>query len=432
MKPAAYAIYTAGLYLLSPALAAWYALRVRKRRMGLRGMGERLGGAPELPPAGEEGRLWIHAVSMGEMAVAATLVAALREKRPGLRVVLSTVTDTGREAASRVPGAEAAFYLPFDFPFAVRRALGRVRPSALALIETELWPNLIRLASGGGIPVAVVNGRLSERSFRGYRRFFPLFGSPVEELSGVAAREEGDARRFQALGARRVFAAGNLKYDAFLPAEPGEGLAAYGFEAGAPVIVAGSTHPGEEAAVARALRGLRERHPRLGLLVAPRHLPRVDEAEAVLRAEGLAPVRWSAWSNEGGGRPAPGGVVLLDVMGRLAGAYEGAALGFIGGSLIPHGGQNPIEAARWGVPVVFGPHMSNFAEVAAALVREGGAIQVEGPHALGMAFEGWLADPAARGRAGEAAQGVVKANQGAAARTAGFLLDLLGPAEGLR
>ncbi|MBI2177554.1 MAG: hypothetical protein HYU38_04305, partial [Candidatus Tectomicrobia bacterium] len=314
--------------------------------------------------------------------------------RPGLRVVLSTVTDTGREAASRVPGAEAAFYLPFDFPFAVRRALGRVRPSALALIETELWPNLIRLASGGGIPVAVVNGRLSERSFRGYRRFFPLFGSPVEELSGVAAREEGDARRFQALGARRVLAAGNLKYDAFLPAEPGEGLAAYGFEAGAPVIVAGSTHPGEGAAVARALRGPRERHPRLGLLVAPRHLPRVDEAEAVLRAEGLAPVRWSAWSNEGGGRPAPGGVVLLDVMGRLAGAYEGAALAFIGG--------------------------------------RGGAIQVEGPHALGMAFEGWLADPAARGRAGEAAQEVVKANQGAAARTTGFLLDLLGPAEGLR
>jgi 3-deoxy-D-manno-octulosonic-acid transferase len=369
---------------------------------------------------------------MGEMAVAATLVAALRERRPGLRVVLSTVTDTGREAASRIPGAEAAFYLPFDFPFAVRRALGRVQPSALALVETELWPNLIRLASAGGIPVAVVNGRLSERSFRGYRRLFSLLGSPVEELSGVAAREEGDARRFQSLGARRVLAAGNLKYDALLPAEPGEGLAAYGFEAGAPVIAAGSTHPGEEEAVARAFRGLRERHPRLGLLVAPRHLPRADEAEAALREEGLEPVRWSVWSKQGGGRPAPGRVVLLDVMGRLAGAYEGAALAFIGGSLIPHGGQNPIEAAGWGVPVVFGPHMSNFAEVAAALVREGGAIQVEAPHALGAAFEGWLADPLARGRAGEAARGVVKANQGAAARTADFLLDLLGPAEGLR
>ncbi|OGL61788.1 MAG: hypothetical protein A3I72_02805 [Candidatus Tectomicrobia bacterium RIFCSPLOWO2_02_FULL_70_19] len=429
MKPAAYALYTAGLFLLSPALAAWYALRVRKRRMGFAGMAERFGGAPELPPAEKEGRLWIHAVSMGEMGVAATLAAALRGKRPGLRIVLSTVTDTGREAAARVPGAEVFFYLPFDFPFAVRRTLARVRPSALALVETELWPNLIRLASGAGLPVAVVNGRLSERSFRGHRRIARFLGSPVEELSGVAAREEEDAKRFQALGAKRALVTGNLKYDAPLPTEKGEGVAAYGFGAGEPVIVAGSTHPGEEAAVARAVRALRGRHPRLGLLLAPRHLQRADEAEAALRAEGLEPVRWSAWPED---RPAPGRVVLLDAMGRLAGAYEGASLAFIGGSLIPHGGQNPIEAARWGVPVVFGPHMGNFAEVAEALVREGGAIQAEGSYALEMAFDGWLSDRAALWRAGGAARRVVEANQGAAARTADFLLGLLDAAEDRR
>ena len=422
MIPAAYALYTAGLYFFSPALTAYYAFRVRKRRMGLAGMGERFGGAPELPPSEKEGRLWIHAVSMGEMGVAATLVPALQEKRPGLRIVLSAVTDTGREAAARVPGVEAVFYLPFDFPFAVWRALSRVRPSALALVETELWPNLIRVACGAGLPVAVVNGRLSERSFRGHRRLARFLGSPVEELSGVAAREEEDSRRFQALGARRAIVTGNLKYDSPLPTLKGEGVAAYGFGAGEPVIVAGSTHPGEEAAVARAVRALRERHPRLGLLVAPRHLQRTDEAENALRAEGLEPVRWSTWPKD---RPAPGRVVLLDAMGKLAGAYEGAALAFIGGSLIPHGGQNPIEAARWGVPVVFGPHMSNFAEVAEALVREGGAIQVEGPYALEMAIDGWLSDRVALWRAGGAARGVVKANQGAAARTADFLLDLL-------
>ncbi|MEK6708945.1 MAG: 3-deoxy-D-manno-octulosonic acid transferase [Nitrospinota bacterium] len=422
MRPAAYALYTAGLYLLSPALAAWYALRARKRRMGFEGMGERLGRAPELPPAGGEGRLWIHAVSMGEMGVAATLAAALRGRRPGLRIVLSTVTDTGRGAAGRIPGAEAVFYLPFDFPFAVRRALARVRPSALALIETELWPNLIRLASGAGLPVAVVNGRLSDRSFRGHARLAAFLGSPAEELSGVAAREEEDARRFRALGARRVIAAGNLKYDAPLPGEGGEGVRAHGFEGEGPVIVAGSTHSGEEAAVGRAVQRMRERHPRLGLLLAPRHLRRVDEAEAALRAEGLDPVRWSAWAR---GEPAPGRVLILDVMGRLAGAYEGAALAFIGGSLVPHGGQNPIEAARWGVPVVFGPHMGNFAEVAEALAREGGAVRVEGPHALETAFEGWLSDPAARARAGAAARSAVEANQGAAARTADFLLQVM-------
>jgi len=423
VKPAAHALYTAALYLFSPALAVYYAFKVRKRRMGFAGMAERFGGAPALPPAGGESRLWLHAVSLGEMGVAAILVRALKEKRPGLRIVLSTVTETGREAAFRIPGVEAAFYLPFDFPFAVRRALGRVRPDGLALIETELWPNLIRLAGEGGIPVAVVNGRLSERSFRGHRRFAALAGSPAEELSGVAAREERDARRFEALGARRVLVTGNLKYDAPLPAGSGAGARSHGFEAGDAVIVAGSTHPGEEAAVAKAVRALRSRHPSLGLLLAPRRLQRADEAEAALRAEGLTPVRWSAWSKEG--RPAPDRVVLLDVMGKLAGAYEGAALAFIGGSLIPHGGQNPIEAARWGVPAVFGPHMQNFAEVAEALVRQGGAIQVEGPFALEMAFETWLSDPAARARAGGAARDVVEANQGAAARTADFLLRLL-------
>lgn len=431
MKPAGYALYTAGFCLLSPALAAWYAFRVRKRRMGFAGMGERFGAAPELSPAGEEGRLWIHAVSMGEVGVAAILAAALRERRPGLRIVLSTVTDTGREAASRVPGVETVFYLPFDFPFAVRRTLSRVRPSALALVETELWPNLIRAASGAGLPVAVVNGRLSGRSLRGHRLYASLVGSPAEELSGVAAREEEDAERFRALGARHVLVTGNLKYDASPPAGRGEGVGAFGFEANEPVIVAGSTHPGEEAAVARAVRGLRERYPRLGLVVAPRHLQRTDEAEAALRAEGLEPVRWSAWS-QGEGEAPPGRAILLDVMGRLAGAYEGAAAAFIGGSLVPHGGQNPIEAARWGVPVVFGPHMGNFAEVAAALVREGGAIQVEGAYALEMAFEGWLSDRIALWQAGGAARGVVKANQGAGMRTADFLLGLLGTQEGAR
>jgi len=350
-------------------------------------------------------------------------------------MVLSTVTETGRQAAAQIEGAEAIFYLPFDFPFAVRRALERVQPSAIAVVETELWPNLIREAAGRGIPVAVANGRLSERSLRRYSWLRPLFTPAVKRLAGVAARGEADAARFRALGAKRVFVAGNVKYDAPAPAaqeDPAGFRARYGFAGSGVVIVAGSTHPGEEAAVGKAVRALRERHPGLGLLLAPRHLERLGEAEEALRGVGLAPVRWSGLPEAGDAGSAPGRVVLLDVMGKLAEAYACATVAFIGGSLIPHGGQNPIEAARWGVPVVFGPFMENFAEVAEALLGAGGALQVEGPYALEWAFERWLSDEEARGRAGGAARAAVLASRGAADRAAAFLVEVLDLAGGRR
>ncbi|MEE9276168.1 MAG: 3-deoxy-D-manno-octulosonic acid transferase [bacterium] len=428
-----YFLYNTVVWLLSPLSWSVYFVRLWWRGRSLRGFGERLGFVPSLPPPGEGGRIWIHAVSVGEVGVAAALLPALRARRPELRVVLSTVTETGREAAAKLSGPEALFYLPFDYPFAVRRALARLRPCALVVVETELWPNLIREAARRGIPVAVANGRLSERSFRRYRRLGFLFQRVTGLLAGVAAREEADAARFRALGAGRVSVAGNLKYDAPAPprgADPPAARRRFGLEGWEPVIVAGSTHPGEEAAVGRAVRSLRGQLPGLGLLLAPRRLERVDEVEEILREAGLSPLRWSRLQDGDGGAVADraakeGGVVILDAMGRLAEAYECATAAFIGGSLIPHGGQNPIEAARWGVPLVFGPHMSNFAEVAEGLLQAGGAIRVEGEGALAEALLPWLSGAAARKAAGEAALAAVEANRGAASRTAAILEEVL-------
>ncbi len=426
MDVLAYFLYNVAIIVASPIIGAYYLLRLWRRGLPLSGAGERLGFLRVLPPPEPEGRLWLHAVSVGEVGVAAALLPALRKARPALRVVISTVTETGREAAEKIGGVEHVFYLPFDYRFAVRSALGRIRPTALAMVETELWPNLIRQAFLCGVPVAVVNGRLGEKSFRGYRRLRFLFGPAMAMVSGVAARGMGDIRRFRELGAPKVIAAGNIKFDA--PAPPLDGMPddmkrKYGLADAGPIIVAGSTHPGEEPAVGKAFQAIRSRFPDAGLLLAPRHLNRLADAEAALRETGLSPVRWSALT---GGNPSGGDrVVILDEMGKLGEAYACGTAAFIGGSLIPHGGQNLIEAARWGVPVVFGPYMKNFEEEAGALLRAGGAVQVGGADELGGALLTWLEDPKARDRAGASAREAVMANRGAAERTAGFLMEIL-------
>ncbi|MFP6888502.1 MAG: 3-deoxy-D-manno-octulosonic acid transferase [Nitrospinota bacterium] len=431
MNALAYILYNAAIIISSPFIAAWYLAHFWKRGLSLTGVGERLGFVRRLRPAEEGGRLWLHAVSVGEAGVAAVLVPEILKRRPRLRIVISTVTETGREEAEKIEGVEYVFYLPFDLPFAVRSVLDRIGPSAIAIIETELWPNLVWAAARRGLPVCIVNGRLSEKSFRGYLRLRFLFASVLGRLAGVAARGEADAARYRALGAPGVFQAGNIKFDA--PAPPGEAdpealKEAFGLAGAGPVIVAGSTHPGEEAEIGRAIRALRERFGNLGALIAPRHLQRLDDAEEDLRRAGLETVRWSGLSGGSGG----GRVVLLDVMGKLGEAYGCATAGFIGGSLIPHGGQNPIEAARWGVPVVFGPHMANFAEVAEDLLRAGGAVQVQGPEGLADAFLPWLSGAGARDVAGASARETVNANRGAAGRAADFLAGLLDASEGNR
>ena len=412
-------LYNLVLLLVSPVLLVYFLIRLWLRGFDLRAVRERFGFPPGLPDA-EGGRLWLHAVSVGEVGVAAILIPVLLKKKPELKIVLSTVTRTGRKEAGKISGVEQLIYLPLDFPVIVRSALKRIRPSMIALIETEIWPNLVAEAARRNIPVSIVNGRLSERSYRRYKRFRFFFSSVLKLFRDVLVRGEGDAGRFSDLGAPSVRVSGNVKFDAPAPLqEPPHG--AYGLGACRHVIVAGSTHPGEEKLIGEVLSSVYRKTPGVGLLVAPRHLERVAQVEADLQNAGISPVRWSRIKDTGDDHQA----VILDVMGELADAYGWATMAIIGGSFIPHGGQNPIEAARWAVPCLCGPHMENFAEVTREMVKQGGAIQLSGRENLETAVMKWLDDPVSRKRAGEAARWVVENNRGACERTAEYIVQVL-------
>lgn len=417
-------LYNVIVFFISPVLLIYSFIRLWFRGGDLRAVRERFGLLPELTDVGGE-RLWLHAVSVGEVGVAAVLVPALLKKKPELKIVLSTVTQTGRNEAIKISGVEQLVYLPLDFPPFARSALRRIRPSMIALIETEIWPNLVVEAVGRNIPVSIVNGRLSERSYLRYRRFQFFFSSILKRLKDVLARGEEDAERFLGLGATSVRVSGNIKFDMPPPPqEPPRG--AYGLGACKHVIVAGSTHPGEEKLIGEVLSSVHRKVPGVGLLLAPRHLERVAQVEADLENAGISPVRWSRIKNTGDEHQ----VVILDVMGELADAYGCAAMAIIGGSFIPHGGQNPIEAARWAAPCLCGPHMENFAEVTREMVKQGGAVQLSGRENLEAAVLKWLDDPESRKRAGEAARRVVRNNQGASERTAEYIVQILAESDG--
>ena len=412
-------LYNLVLLLVSPVLLVYFLIRLWLRGFDLRAVRERFVFPPGLPDA-EGGRLWLHAVSVGEVGVAAILIPVLLKKKPELKIVLSTVTRTGRKEAGKISGVEQLIYLPLDFPVIVRSALKRIRPSMIALIETEIWPNLVAEAARRNIPVSIVNGRLSERSYRRYKRFRFFFSSVLKRFRDVLVRGEGDAGRFSDLGAPSVRVSGNVKFDAPAPLqEPPHG--AYGLGACRHVIVAGSTHPGEEKLIGEVLSSVYRKTPGVGLLVAPRHLERVAQVEADLQNAGISPVRWSRIKDTGDDHQA----VILDVMGELADAYGWATMAIIGGSFIPHGGQNPIEAARSAVPCLCGPHMEYFAEVTREMVKQGGAIQLSGRENLETAVMKWLDGPVSRKRAGEAARRVVENNQGACERTAEYIVQVL-------
>ena len=412
-------LYNVVILLISPVLLVYFLVRLWLRGFDLRAVRERFGFLPGLPDA-EGGRLWLHAVSVGEVGVAAVLVPALLKKKPGLRIVLSTVTPTGRNEAGKISGLEQLIYLPLDFPLIIRSALKRIRPSMITLIETEIWPNLVAEAARQDIPVSIVNGRLSERSYHKYKRFQFFFSSLLKRFTDVLARGERDAERFLDLGATSVRVSGNVKYDTPAPPKEPPHLA-YGLGACRHVIVAGSTHPGEEKLIGEVLVSIDRKIPGVGLLLAPRHLERVAQVEADLQDAGISPVRWSQVKDKDGEHQA----VILDVMGELADAYGCAAMAIIGGSFIPHGGQNPIEAARWAVPCLCGPHMENFAEVTCEMVKQGGAIQLSGRENLETAVMKWLDDPELRNLAGEAARRVVQNNRGASERTAEYIVQVL-------
>lgn len=377
-------------------------------------LAERLGRVPLAP--GPD-RFWVHAVSVGEVMAAAPLVAALRVRWPEFRVAVSTVTATGAQVArERLAGTEATFVFPLDLALATRRAVRRVRPRCFIGLETEIWPNFLHTLARSGIPAVLANGRISDRSFRRYARVRPLFRRVLGQVTLFAMQSEADAQRITALGAppERVVVTGNLKMELAAPVG-GAGLRWRGLLGlgTAPVLVAGSTHRGEEGPLLDAFLSLRRSGRGVRLVLAPRHPERVDEVEALVGARGLRSVRRSRLEPGGAGAE----VILLDTVGELGEIYAAADVVFVGGSLVPVGGHNVIEAARHARAVVFGPIMTNFREASNLLLEAGAALQIPAAAGLEDALRALLEDPDRRHRLGAAAAAAVRAHQGACRRT---------------
>lgn len=382
---------------------------------------ERLG-QPSVPrPAGPI--VWVHAASVGETVAVLPLVE--RIARTGVGVVLTTVTTTSAHlAGKRAPGILIHQFMPLDMAPFVNRFLDAWRPDLAVFVESEIWPIAIATLHQRGIPLVLSNGRLSERSFRGWGRFPTAARAVFGRIGLCLAQSDGDAERFRRLGVPRAESVGNIKFDAPVPeAAPAAGAALAAAVGDRPVLLAASTHDGEEALVLEALPALRAAVPGLLLMVAPRH-PQRGEAVAALSARG----GWSVERRSAGALPTlETDVYVADTVGELGTLYGLAPVAFVGGSLAPHGGHNPIEPARLGAAVLSGPHVDNFSEIYASMAEAGAVRIVETPHALAAAATALLVDADARGRQETAARRVVARYTGALDRTEALLEPLLRP-----
>ncbi len=421
-----YVAYSIALAIALVLAAPWFLWKGRRTGKYVSTFRERMGRLPaSLDPAGRPS-IWIHAVSVGEVLAARPLLRPLGEAFPALALLVSTTTITGNAVAHKSLGQAAGiFFAPFDLPRPVGRALAAARPRLLVLIETEIWPNLIHEARRRGVRVAMANGRLSEASFRGYRRVGRLVKKVLSEIDVFLMQSEDDARRILALGAppERVRTLGNLKFDAVDVGPPSPEIARL-FDAppDRPLWVAGSTMPGEEQMILAALRSVRARGCDVGLILAPRHPERFAEVPALVEAAGFACVRRSRL--EPGGW-ADGAVVVLDTMGELNQVYSLASVVFVGGSLVATGGHNVLEPAAAGKAVVVGPHMHNFSEIARQFKAEGAMVEVGSAGELAAAVESLLTDVEHRDEIGARARRLVDRNRGAVARTTQALAELL-------
>jgi 3-deoxy-D-manno-octulosonic-acid transferase len=406
-------LYSLAWLLLLPFAFLYLLWRARKQPAYLRHWRERLGWAPiDTRPT-----IWLHAVSVGETRAAAPLVKALRQRHPDHAILLTHATPTGRATGAELFGeAVAQAYLPYDFPLLVGLFLRRARPILGVIMETEIWPNLYSACARRRIPLFLVNARMSEKSARGYGRFRTLTAPALRGLAGIAAQTLNDAHRLRELGAVAVEISGNVKFDVTPPAESAERARELrALFQGRFVLLLASTREGEEALLLDALAGLEL--PGLLLVLVPRHPQRFAEVARLLAARGLTYARRS----EQGPVQADTRVFLGDSMGELAAYYAAADLAYVGGSLLPLGGQNMIEAAAAGCPALFGPHTWNFAEAAEQAVARGAARRVADAGEMAAAVVALQRDPIAREHMREAGLQFAAANRGATERVMAML-----------
>lgn len=411
------AAYTVLLHLLIPFALARLAWRARRQRGYLRHLPERFG---RYTLRLERPVIWLHTVSVGETRAAEPLVKALRERWPDHRILLTHMTPTGRETGEQTFGDTVSrCYLPYDLPWAVARFLSRFQPRLGLLLETEIWPNLIHACHVRSIPLYLVNARLSERSARGYARFAGFTRATLRELAGVAAQTAADAQRLLTLGAPEAAVCGNLKFDRSpRPEDLHLGERFREWFGTRPVFLAASTRENEEEKVLAALECAAQ--PGLLTVIVPRHPQRFDAVARLLAQRGLAYQRRS----EGRAVAATTSVLLGDSLGELYAFYASCDLAFIGGSLLPLGGQNLLEACAAGKPALVGPHMFNFEEATRLAVAAGAAVQVRDEQELGRVLAELLANPERRSRMGQAGLALMRQHQGAAQRIVALLKPL--------
>ena len=421
-----YSLYSILLLLALLVSAPWWLLEMLRHGKYRAGLGERLGKVPDrLLNEVASSTIWIHAVSVGEVLAISRVIDELRSQLPAWRIVVSTTTDTGQKLARERFGENNVFYFPVDLPFAVRAYLQALRPKLLVLAESEFWPNLLRWARLSGAAVAVVNARVSDRSLPGYLRLQKLLRRVMQNVQLFLAQSEEDARRLIRMGAptERVQVSGNLKFEVKPPLRPpiAAVFAAMKREETGPLLVAGSTLDGEEAMLLEMFRQVVARYPNAVLLLAPRHPERFDAVASLLASSGMPYQRRSHWKEA---MPIAGSVFLLDSIGELASLYEFADVAFVGGSLVPCGGHNVLEAAQFGTPILVGPHTENFRDII-EVFRKADALRVITPQSLTATVLQLLENHDERAALGRRAFEVMRSRRGATERTVSALLELL-------
>lgn len=418
-------LYSLGFVLLSPLFLykMWKRGKYREnfwQRFGFYSADLRERLAPRKEP-----RCWIQAVSVGEVNVALLFIGALQRKFPDLRIVVTTTTSTGYALAyERLPQEVELLYFPQDFPWAVRRAYNLIRPDFIVLMESELWPNHIWMAARRGVPLFLVNGRMSLRSERRYKRLGGLSSEVFNNLSLVCAQSPEDADNFAALGVPRgrVHMTGNMKYDVSMPhadvqnVDPVQLLKQISISPAQPILVAGSTHPGEEEILFNVFTDLQVRFPRLFLVLVPRHVERTREVADLARRKQIKFVLRSEINSHLEQTAKPYDCLIVNTTGELKWFYKVATVIFVGKSLVGQGGQNIVEAAASGHPVIFGPNMQNFRAIARQFIAAGACVQVPDGDALRRAVEELLENPDRRQAIAATAHRVIQANVGATTR----------------
>jgi 3-deoxy-D-manno-octulosonic-acid transferase len=428
-----YVLYSLLILILGVIVSPYLAYQALRYKKYIGSLGQRMGYLPVSFNLDGEESIWIHAVSVGETMTVRALIADLRRRYPNLRIFLSTTTIAGQQVARRnVQDVDAVFYLPLDLAFIVRRTLRLVKPRLFVMMETEIWPNLLRQCKRMDVATIMVNGRISSRSYPRYKIARPFFRKVLGDIDLFCMQTEESARRVIDLGAKpaKVVVTGSLKFDSLdlsaAATVDGRGqnrvLRYFRMASGRPVIVAGSTMREEEQLVLQAFKRIKANTTNPLLVIAPRHPERFAEVAQLARDQAFVTAKRTDLLIDSEPRA---DVVVLDTIGELAQVYQIATAVFVGGSLVDAGGHNILEPAVHGKPIVFGPYMHNFTEIAQAFIAQDAAVQVTGARGLEEALLALLTDPVRRARLGAAARAIVESNRGAKDKCLAIIAQLL-------